>query len=93
MNDSNLSLTMFCLIGQGGKMAVATFFFIGGFLTCFLSLKQVWKNNWTILRNIIYRALRILPTYLFIILFYYSCITHLTNGPNFSASKGAIHNC
>jgi peptidoglycan/LPS O-acetylase OafA/YrhL len=39
INEQNLSLSKFYLFGIGGKMAVATFFFIAGFLACFTALK------------------------------------------------------
>lgn len=44
------------------------------------------------LTNILNRALRILPTYLFILLIYYSCTVHLVKGPNYP-SKSRLPYC
>jgi peptidoglycan/LPS O-acetylase OafA/YrhL len=56
------------LVQSQGPLAV--FFYIGGFLVSFLIIKEVVGDNWRLLINILQRALRILPSFLFVILLY-----------------------
>jgi peptidoglycan/LPS O-acetylase OafA/YrhL len=49
---------------------VAVFFYIGGFLVAFLVIKEVLKDDWRLSINILQRVLRILPSFLYVILLY-----------------------
>lgn len=54
-----------------GFMGVETFFFLGGFLVCYVSSKHVivGKGNFSVKMYIFHRLWRILPVYIFAILF------------------------
>jgi peptidoglycan/LPS O-acetylase OafA/YrhL len=65
-------------------IAVDTFFFVGGFLVTYSIIKNI-KNHKKgfkfYLLAILQRALRFWPSYIFIILIYYSIYLHLGSGP------------
>jgi peptidoglycan/LPS O-acetylase OafA/YrhL len=76
--------------------ALATFFYIGGFLVSFLVIREVMKPDWRLSLNILNRALRLLPSFLFIILFFIAYYSHLGSGQLWNGNNpplGGFENC
>jgi peptidoglycan/LPS O-acetylase OafA/YrhL len=59
----------------------------------YISTKEILKSNWVCLINIIHRALRILPAFLFAIMIYAAFYPYLSSGPLWLTDKGKINNC
>jgi peptidoglycan/LPS O-acetylase OafA/YrhL len=51
------------------------------------------KDNWACLINIFHRALRILPSFLFVIMLYLAFYLHLGSGQLWSGELDALKNC
>ncbi|EDV25543.1 uncharacterized protein TRIADDRAFT_55740 [Trichoplax adhaerens] len=62
---------------------VDSFFFISGFLVSLLSLREMDKRGgkFPVITSYIHRFLRIVPTYMFVILIWTNVMPHLSSGP------------
>jgi peptidoglycan/LPS O-acetylase OafA/YrhL len=58
---------------------ISVFLYISGFLVSYLVLKEVMKENWHRSTNILQRMLRILPSFLFVIMLYIAYYPHLAS--------------
>ncbi|CAG9323408.1 unnamed protein product [Blepharisma stoltei] len=70
------------VIVLSGSFAVDTFFWISGFLVSYLLIIEInspKKMNWLLIY--VHRYLRIVPVYLFVILFSWALQKHMGNGP------------
>jgi peptidoglycan/LPS O-acetylase OafA/YrhL len=65
----------------GGFLAVDVFFFIGGFLVAYSFMREKSKSLLKYPMAILHRVLRFWPSYIMVILLYYSVQIHAGNGP------------
>lgn len=76
-------------VGYSTTLAVDTFFWLSGFLLGYLTIQEAIKSrgrlNWGL--SIILRVLRILPTYIFTLLWVNFIITNWGEGPKFAQIK------
>ena len=73
-----------------GFFSVDSFFFLSGFLVAYLSLRDMKRRNgrFPYLMYYIHRVLRITPTYMFVLFFYWFLTVHLSHGPTSSLDNG-----
>lgn len=90
---SNQLEKSYFLVIEAGVFAVDTFFFIGGFLVAYSLLKQENKTFWKYPLGIVNRWLRLVPAYFAAIMFFYSILIHLGEGPVWSQVEGLTSNC
>jgi peptidoglycan/LPS O-acetylase OafA/YrhL len=66
-----------------GFFSVDSFFFISGFLVAYLSFRDMNRRNgkFPFFQYYVHRYLRLTPTYLFVLLFFWFLTVHLSYGP------------
>ena len=70
--------------------AVDSFFFLSGFLVSYLTLREMNRNKgrFPFVSFYVHRILRLTPTYMFTLFFYWYLAVHLTDGPGLNAALG-----
>jgi len=72
----------------GAEIGVDTFFFLSGFLLCYLTMKDLHKLK--ISGAIIYRYLRLTPSLVFAMMFYYKISMFIGDGPFFARFQNSV---
>lgn len=67
-----------------GFFSVDSFFYISGFLVAYLTSREMSrrKGNFPFISYYLHRILRLTPTYMFVLFFFWFLTTHFINGPN-----------
>ena len=75
---------------MNGFFSVDSFFFLSGLLVAYLTFRHMKRNKgrFPFLVYYIHRILRITPTYMFVLFFYWLVTVHMGNGPNLLFSIG-----
>ena len=73
-----------------GFFSVDSFFFLSGLLVAYLTFRQMQrsKGRFPFLPFYIHRILRLTPTYMFVLFFYWFVTVHLGNGPVLNVAVG-----
>ena len=73
-----------------GFFAVDSFFFISGFLVAYLTFREMnrRKGKFPFVTFYLHRILRLTPTYMFVLFFFWFLSNHLTRGPGSPATAG-----
>ncbi len=73
-----------------GFFCVDSFFFLSGLLVAYLTFRQMQrsKGRFPFLPYYVHRILRLTPTYMFVLFFYWFVTVHLGNGPLINAALG-----
>lgn len=81
------------IIVNNGPFAVDSFFWLSGFLQGYLMTLQIStstrKVNWPMI--LVHRFIRILPLYMFVVLFSWSLAKHIGNGPKWYNADYIMH--
>ena len=79
----------------GAFLAVDVFFFIGGFLVAYSFMREKSKSLMKYPMAIVHRLLRFWPSYIVVIMFYYSIVIHTGEGPIWEQhnTTGQIPDC
>jgi peptidoglycan/LPS O-acetylase OafA/YrhL len=85
----------FYVFVTGAFLAVDVFFFIGGFLVAYSFMREKSKSYLKYPMAIVHRVLRFWPSYIVVILLYYSVQIHTGNGPMWGLHNtlGQIPDC
>lgn len=73
-----------------GFFSVDSFFFLSGLLVAYLTFRQMKRSNgrFPFFVYYIHRILRLTPTYMFVLFFYWYLTVHLGNGPQLASEMG-----
>jgi peptidoglycan/LPS O-acetylase OafA/YrhL len=71
----------FYVFVTGGFLAVDVFFFVGGFLVAYSFMREKSKSLLKYPMAVLHRLLRFWPSYIMVILLYYSVQIHTSSGP------------
>ena len=72
----------FYLLVEGGFLSVDIFFMLSGFFLIFVLMRQKSHNLVLYLMGIFLRILRILPSFILVMLFYFKLFIHTGQGPS-----------
>ena len=82
-----------------GFFSVDSFFFLSGVLVSYLTFREMARRNgkFPFVTYYLHRILRLTPTYMFVLFFYWFLTVHLGRGPKFSLVAGpnsaTVKNC
>ena len=73
-----------------GFFSVDSFFFLSGVLLAYLTFREMGRRNgkFPFIPYYVHRFLRLTPTYMFLLFFYWHVAVHLGNGPNVLGALG-----
>ena len=84
----------FYLLVEGGFLSVDIFFMLSGFFLIFVLMRQKSHNLVLYLMGIFLRILRILPSFILVMLFYFKLFIHTGQGPSWiSGNQPLIELC
>lgn len=97
VNDITPTVTEpFALFVLTAVYAVDVFFFIGGFLLAFILAKKLEKDNFSgkyYIATVIHRYLRLMPTYAFVLFFWWGLVQYIGSGPLWHVTVERTHWC